>query len=208
MAAWQRHDQRYDKLLRRVAHNNPHYAIHALQLHPIRYAMLLVSPLSAHSHPHLTPIMHPVLRTACRTARAGSTALRRLHTPTCAPAIPQSILHSLRHGSAIHLPLCSPSSSVQSSSFSSSSHPLPLSELTAISPVDGRYAATTSPLRSVFSEYGLIEKRVVVEIRWLQTLARHPDIKEVSSSSTHKHAHGSEATGWCKRGMACVMTIP
>ncbi len=54
-----------------------------------------------------------------------------------------------------------------------------LTGLTAISPVDGRYGAKTTDLRPIFSEFGLIRYRVLVEIRWLQTLSRHPDIPEV-----------------------------
>lgn len=54
-----------------------------------------------------------------------------------------------------------------------------LSNLTAVSPVDGRYGSKTSDLRPIFSEFGLIRYRVLVEIRWLQTLAAHPDIREV-----------------------------
>ena len=49
---------------------------------------------------------------------------------------------------------------------------LPLSELTAISPVDGRYATKTASLRRAFSEYALIKNRVLVEIKWLEALAR------------------------------------
>nr|WP_211363173.1 adenylosuccinate lyase [Thermochromatium tepidum] len=56
---------------------------------------------------------------------------------------------------------------------------MPLSTLTAISPVDGRYAARTAELRAIFSEYGLIQHRVLVELRWLQALAAHPGIPEV-----------------------------
>ena len=51
-----------------------------------------------------------------------------------------------------------------------------LNQLTAISPIDGRYGSKTAPLRAVFSEYGLIRRRVEVEIRWLQWLAGHPEI--------------------------------
>ena len=40
-----------------------------------------------------------------------------------------------------------------------------LSQLTAISPIDGRYGAKTDALRPIFSEYGLIRHRVIVEIR-------------------------------------------
>ncbi len=54
-----------------------------------------------------------------------------------------------------------------------------LSELTAISPVDGRYGSKTAALRDLFSEYGLIKRRVLVEIRWFQALASHPEITEV-----------------------------
>lgn len=54
-----------------------------------------------------------------------------------------------------------------------------LSNLTAISSVDGRYGRQTSSLRPIFSEFGLIRYRVIVEIRWLQALATHEGIKEV-----------------------------
>ncbi|MCX2794993.1 adenylosuccinate lyase [Microbulbifer thermotolerans] len=54
-----------------------------------------------------------------------------------------------------------------------------LSALTAVSPIDGRYESKTSSLRTIFSEYGLIRARVEVEVRWLQQLSRHPQIKEV-----------------------------
>jgi len=46
-----------------------------------------------------------------------------------------------------------------------------LNRLTAISPVDGRYGGKTEPLREIFSEYGFIRYRVLVEIQWLQTIA-------------------------------------
>ncbi|QFU76002.1 adenylosuccinate lyase [Halioglobus maricola] len=58
-----------------------------------------------------------------------------------------------------------------------------LSALTAVSPVDGRYGSKTAALRDVFSEYGLIKRRVLVEIRWLQCLATHPGIPEVPALS-------------------------
>jgi adenylosuccinate lyase len=58
-----------------------------------------------------------------------------------------------------------------------------LSQLTAISPIDGRYAKKTEVLRPIFSEYGLIYYRVQVEVRWLQTLARHAEIPEVTDFS-------------------------
>ncbi|MBL1263144.1 adenylosuccinate lyase [Candidatus Methylomicrobium oryzae] len=53
------------------------------------------------------------------------------------------------------------------------------SALTAISPIDGRYARQVEKLRPIFSEYGLIRFRVLVEVRWLQALAREAKIAEV-----------------------------
>ena len=58
-----------------------------------------------------------------------------------------------------------------------------LEPLTAISPIDGRYAAKTEILRAIFSEYGLIRQRVTVEVRWLQALSRQDDIAEVPAFS-------------------------
>lgn len=55
--------------------------------------------------------------------------------------------------------------------------------LTAISPIDGRYADKVTALRPIFSEYGLIRFRVLVEVRWLQALAKHSQIVEVSPFS-------------------------
>ena len=48
---------------------------------------------------------------------------------------------------------------------------LPLSSLTAVSPLDGRYADKCETLREYFSEYGLIKRRVIVEVQWLLQLA-------------------------------------
>lgn len=58
-----------------------------------------------------------------------------------------------------------------------------LDPLTAISPVDGRYGAKTADLRTIFSEYGLIRYRVIVEIRWLQALAAESDLTELQLSA-------------------------
>ena len=58
-----------------------------------------------------------------------------------------------------------------------------LSQLTAISPIDGRYGSKTSKLQPIFSEYGLIRHRVLVEARWLQALAAHEEINEVPKLS-------------------------
>jgi adenylosuccinate lyase len=58
-----------------------------------------------------------------------------------------------------------------------------LSALSAVSPIDGRYGGKTAPLREIFSEYGLIKRRVLVEVRWLQCLANHPGVTEVPALS-------------------------
>lgn len=60
-----------------------------------------------------------------------------------------------------------------------------LSILTAISPVDGRYGVKTIDLRPIFSEFGLIRHRVLIEIRWLQALADNSAIEEVAALSAH-----------------------
>jgi adenylosuccinate lyase len=63
-----------------------------------------------------------------------------------------------------------------------------LDSLTAISPLDGRYADKAIDLRPIFSEFGLIRHRVTVEIRWLQSLADHPGIPEVPPFSPQARA--------------------
>jgi adenylosuccinate lyase len=62
------------------------------------------------------------------------------------------------------------------------------SALTAVSPVDGRYASKTTDLRPIFSEYGLIRNRVIVEIRWLQKLAQTAEIIEIPPFSDETNA--------------------
>ncbi|PLW82619.1 adenylosuccinate lyase [Kineobactrum sediminis] len=59
-----------------------------------------------------------------------------------------------------------------------------LDSLTAISPIDGRYGNKTSALREVFSEFGLTKRRVLVEVRWLQQLAKLAGVPEVPPLST------------------------
>ena len=63
-----------------------------------------------------------------------------------------------------------------------------LSSISALSPVDGRYGSKTAALRPYFSEFGLIYNRVLVEVRWLQRLADHPQISEVAPLSDEANA--------------------
>ncbi len=51
------------------------------------------------------------------------------------------------------------------------SSPTPLSALTALSPLDGRYAGKTAALRPLLSEYGLMHRRVQVEVEWFIALS-------------------------------------
>ena len=54
-----------------------------------------------------------------------------------------------------------------------------LDPLTALSPLDGRYASKVDALRPIFSEYGLVHRRVAVEIAWLLALSDEPGIVEL-----------------------------
>jgi adenylosuccinate lyase len=54
-----------------------------------------------------------------------------------------------------------------------------LDSLTALSPLDGRYASKVDALRPIFSEYGLMHRRVAVEIAWLVALSDEPGIAEL-----------------------------
>jgi len=60
---------------------------------------------------------------------------------------------------------------------------MPLNVLTALSPLDGRYAAKVEALRAHFSEFGLFRNRIRVEIEWLKALAAASDISEVAAFS-------------------------
>ncbi len=53
--------------------------------------------------------------------------------------------------------------------------------LTALSPLDGRYAQKAAPLREYLSEYALIRYRVLIEVRWLQHLADEPSLSDLAT---------------------------
>lgn len=71
-------------------------------------------------------------------------------------------------------------------------NPESLSSLTALSSVDGRYGSKTRTLRPICSEYGLIHRRVIVELRWFQALSEHKGIPELPPLS-------AEANGFLER---------
>ena len=60
--------------------------------------------------------------------------------------------------------------------------------LMALSPLDGRYASKIAGLRPLFSEYGLIRHRVLIEVRWLVALSELPQIAEVPAFSSEGRA--------------------
>ncbi|MFK7955111.1 MAG: adenylosuccinate lyase [Lysobacterales bacterium] len=66
-----------------------------------------------------------------------------------------------------------------------------LQAITAVSPLDGRYADKTASLRPIFSEFGLIRRRLQVEIAWLKKIAALPALApmlgEPLSDSAHQH---------------------
>ena len=65
-------------------------------------------------------------------------------------------------------------------------------KLTALSPLDGRYHKQTDPLRTYFSEFGLMRYRVLVEIEWLKALSLEPNIHEIGPFSAATYAHLDE----------------
>ena len=66
--------------------------------------------------------------------------------------------------------------------------------LTSISPIDGRYGDKTGPLKSIFSEFGLIKYRVLVEVRWLQAISMNSQISEIPEFSSESNAVLSSIT--------------
>lgn len=63
-----------------------------------------------------------------------------------------------------------------------------MNTLTALSPIDGRYASKVDQLRPLLSEFGLIKARVTVEVRWLQALANNSGIVELPAFSDDTNA--------------------
>ena len=86
-----------------------------------------------------------------------------------------------------------------------------LSTLTAISPIDGRYASKVDALRPIASEFGLMRARVEVELAWIKSLASHPQIDEVAPFSAQAIAeidaivtHFSEDDGQRVKKIECT----
>eukprot|EP00195_Chlamydomonas_chlamydogama_P016422 CAMPEP_0202902062 /NCGR_PEP_ID=MMETSP1392-20130828/16145_1 /ASSEMBLY_ACC=CAM_ASM_000868 /TAXON_ID=225041 /ORGANISM="Chlamydomonas chlamydogama, Strain SAG 11-48b" /LENGTH=520 /DNA_ID=CAMNT_0049588745 /DNA_START=144 /DNA_END=1707 /DNA_ORIENTATION=- len=97
-----------------------------------------------------------------------------------------NVLHAAPSGSS--RPSVSPQQSSVTPKAINTTDKLELSELTAVSPLDGRYGRSSAPLRHIFSEYGLIRFRVLVECRWLQKLAAIKEVVEVPPFSAEANA--------------------
>ena len=67
------------------------------------------------------------------------------------------------------------------------------SPLTALSPLDGRYAAKTRPLQEHFSEFALIRHRIRIEVKWLQALADEPSFTALPVLSKNAQAALAQA---------------
>ena len=63
-----------------------------------------------------------------------------------------------------------------------------IDSLLAVSPIDGRYSNKCSELQEVFSEFGLIKRRVLVECTWLKALAAEPKIRECKMTAAQVKA--------------------
>jgi adenylosuccinate lyase len=83
-----------------------------------------------------------------------------------------------------------------------------IARLTALSPLDGRYAGKVDALRAQFSEFALIRQRVRVELAWLLALAGEPAIAEVPPfSSAAKAAIAALAESFTPEDAARVKAI-
>src|SRR5689334_13578009 len=68
------------------------------------------------------------------------------------------------------------------------------SALTALSPLDGRYAAKLRPLQDHFSEFALMRERVAVEVAWLLALADEPSFEALKPFSPAARAELERAS--------------
>ncbi|MDP4029136.1 MAG: adenylosuccinate lyase [Gallionella sp.] len=83
-----------------------------------------------------------------------------------------------------------------------------LTQLTALSPLDGRYHGKVDALRDYFSEFGLIRFRVLIEIEWLKALAAHPGIPEIAPFSATTLAQlGALNASFCEDDAAAIKAI-
>ena len=81
-------------------------------------------------------------------------------------------------------------------------------DLVAISPIDGRYASKCGELKEIFSEYGLVKRRVLVESTWLEALCDAKEIRECKAlSAAERKALRAIAAGFSVKDAARVKKI-
>ena len=83
------------------------------------------------------------------------------------------------------------------------------SALTALSPIDGRYAGKTAALRPLFSEFGLIHHRLKVELAWLAALGDglivYVEVAGAGAFDVCRHLHGMRLSGFFERADAVLV---
>jgi adenylosuccinate lyase len=83
-----------------------------------------------------------------------------------------------------------------------------LTQLNALSPLDGRYHGKVDALRAYFSEFGLIRFRVLIEIEWLKALSAQTDIAEIPPFSAATIAQlDALNTHFCEADAEAIKTI-
>jgi len=83
-----------------------------------------------------------------------------------------------------------------------------LTQLTALSPLDGRYHGKMDALRAYFSEFGLIRFRVLIEIEWLKALSAQPGIPEIAPFSAAALAQlDALSADFCEADAAAIKSI-
>src|SRR6266704_4639509 len=132
-------------------------------------------PLSCTRRPGACPTMRT--RALGHARRTGFGGFGR-----CASQMRQARTRASRRlkSAALTRVLRLPPSAIKASSMP---HSPPFSQLSALSPLDGRYHKQLEPLRACFSEAALFRYRVAIEIRWLLALAAEPAIAEIKPFS-------------------------
>jgi adenylosuccinate lyase len=127
----------------------------------------------------------PIARRAGAMGPAATSALR---APAAAARAPGALAARLRSRGALSGPsfaapdraaATAPRAAAAAAAAAAGAPPPALEELTAVGPLDGRYASKVAGLRPIFSEFGLIRFRVAVECAWLRQLSELPGVPEV-----------------------------
>ncbi|GKV28338.1 hypothetical protein SLEP1_g37408 [Rubroshorea leprosula] len=127
------------------------------------------------------------LRTNPQIPYFSSVSKRRCLSPINLPCWYNNRQHQQFSSASVQFSVLPPSRSCSSTKVinmsGDHSREFELSNLTALSPLDGRYWSKVKELAPYMSEYGLIFYRVLVEIKWLLKLSEIPEVTEVPSFS-------------------------